>query len=90
MEKLTDTHIRQSLKNWAASQKPPENGRGRLLRLAAAASGADYLTYDKTPDRRVPVDAVRNRLPMFQTTGSFYQPLLWVMHLNMTPLKNIT
>jgi len=90
MERMTDTHIRQSLKNWASNQHPPSNGRARLLLIASVTATGDQPGAGNGLDARMPVDLVRSRLPMYQASGSFYQPLLWVLHFNMTTVKNVT
>jgi len=38
MSDAVDGYIQQALKNWAAEQKPPDNGRARLLLLASSPS----------------------------------------------------
>jgi hypothetical protein len=90
MDNLSDIYISQCLKNWAASEQPPNNIRSRLLLKAASASLHDESF--ASPDASFAYPSYRQSagsLFPIPTGGSFYQPLLWVLHLNLTPIKNI-
>jgi hypothetical protein len=38
MNDAIDNYLRRNLKNWAAQQKPPPNGRSRLLLVASSTA----------------------------------------------------
>ncbi len=85
-----DANIRNGLKNWAAEQPPPKNGRARLLLVAARMATAQDLTSTyHDAQGHVNLIAISDRLPHVQAQGSFYQPFLWVLQLHFTPIKNV-
>lgn len=87
MDRMTDAHIRCSLKNWAANQNPPRSGRGRLLLLANIASTTDHPIGEIFLNPHLNRKAAEDRLP--QHANSFSHSLLCVLYLNMSPLRNI-
>ena len=68
MNDATDVYIRQSLKNWAAQQQPPENGRARLLLIASASA----TKIDRFVSRK---DANKPLVPQPAT----HQPSFWAI-----------
>lgn len=86
-----DVQIQQGLKNWAANKQPPKNGRSRLLLVAARlATQQDLTSKYRNSEGHIKFEAISDRIPHVQANGSFYQPFLVVLQLNLTPIKNVT
>jgi len=88
MRDATDTYIRQTLKNWAAEQQPPENMRARLLLIAAA--GQRELSSPRQAEQSQIHIVIPNRTSLDQAIQLHDLPWLWVSHLSLTPLRQVT
>jgi len=88
MRNSTDAYLRQALKNWAADQQPPENGRARLLLLAA--SPPQKQTAQK-PGKQISSNYVQySQTPSDQAMQIYNLPWLWVAHFSLTPIRRVT
>ncbi len=88
MNDAMDSYIQQALKNWAADQQPPANGRARLLLLAASPS-AQRTYYESqqaaSRDNTKPVSKPVNPV------SDFYDlPLLVAIQMTYTTLRRVT
>jgi len=83
-----DSRIRRDIKNWAAQQQPPANGRARLLLVAAA----NPVVNEPWQSNRV---AGRLDDLAAEFTGSMaainpFQQSWWTMHLTLVPVRHMT
>ena len=90
MHDLIDTQISRALKNWAAVEQPPANVRSRLLFKAASCEPLqNKFTESAHIDPRYYTGLNSRHGYSLPTNGSFYHPLLWILHLNLTPIRNV-
>jgi len=88
MRDATDAYLKQALKNWAAEQQPPENGRARLL-LIAASPPREQAVHD--PAKKLFTDLSRSsQSPSDQAMQIYNLPWLWAAHFSLTPIHRVT
>jgi hypothetical protein len=88
MRNSTDAYLRQALKNWAADQQPPENGRARLLLLAAALPQEQTAHYSEA---KLFMNLSRSsQTPSDQAMQIYNLPWLWAAHFSLTPARCVT
>ncbi len=88
MTDAMDGYIRRTLKNWAADQQPPENGRARLLLSAAYGS---HEQPDRKPIKGSPEMLMRSNLtPLDQAMQIHNMPWMWIAHMALTPIRRVT
>lgn len=88
MSDAIDSYIQQAIKNWAAEQQPPANGRARLLLLASSPSAQrSFYESQQTVSKEL-------NLP---TTGQsnlasdlYDLPYLLAVQLTYTTLRRVT
>ncbi len=88
MKDLTDQYIRQSLKNWAAAQNPPVNGRARLLLVAASIQREQPYTVETT--RKLKDYASAWQSPLDQAMRIHNLPWLYLAHVVLSPTRRVT
>ncbi len=88
MKDLTDQYVRQALKNWAAEQNPPANGRARLLLLAAAMQREQTHLTDLTVKPKDFASALQS--PLDQAMRIYNLPWLYIAHVALTPNQRMT
>ena len=88
MSDATDIYIRQTLKNWAAEQQPPENMRARLLLIAA--SGPRELSSPRQAEQSKIHIVIPNQTPLDQAIKLHGIPWLWVGYIPLTPTRQVT
>ena len=87
MRDIVDIYLRQSLKNWVSEQRTPSNARARLLLVAASgqwehpAVESNDQAQDASITKPVPVD---------QAMEIYNLPWIWVAHVSLTPIRNVT
>jgi hypothetical protein len=88
MNDAMDSYIQQALKNWAAEQQPPANGRARLLLLASSPSAQrSYLENQHAAIPNVTRAAVKHLNP----ASDFYDlPYILAVQLTYTTLRRVT
>jgi hypothetical protein len=88
MSDAMDGYIRQALKNWAAEQQPPANGRARLLLLAASPSAQKaYFEHQQAASLDLTKPFSRHVNP----ASDFYDlPYLLAVQLTYTTLRRVT
>jgi len=88
MRDTTDAYLKQALKNWAAEQQPPENGRARLL-LIAASPLREPTAQD--PEKRLFTNLSRSsQAPSDQAMQFYNLPWLWAAQFSLTPTSRVT
>ena len=91
MRDSSDIYIRQTLKNWAAEQQPPENLRARLLLIAASGQFEKSSQKQAKQANRSRIDLVnQNQTAIDQMMQLHNSPLLWGSHLSLTPIRQVT
>lgn len=89
MNDAIDNYLRQSIKNWAAQQKPPPNGRSRLLLVASSAVNKLTRLGDTFEEHShfVPHRPASQQIPFW-----LFEPLnrssLWSLDIASFPLSN--
>jgi len=88
MNDAMDSYIQQALKNWAAKQQPPANGRARLLLLAAnpASQQVHLVKESNTTWRDFFNRCVQPSDPAIELNNP---PLLWAGHMSSTPIRRV-
>ena len=88
MNDAMDGYIRQALKNWAAEQQPPANGRARLLLLAASPSAQRIYFENK---QAASLDTTKLASRHLNPASDFYDlPLLLAVQLTYMTLRRVT
>ena len=88
MNDAMDGYIRQALKNWAAEQQPPANGRARLLLLAASPS-AQRAHFEN--QQAASLDFTKPIIRPVNPASDFYNlPYLLAVQLTYTTLRRVT
>jgi hypothetical protein len=88
MSDAIDSYIQQALKNWAAKQQPPANGRARLLLVASnpasqqvlLAKGCKYTLLDFFNQ------CIQSSEPAMESNNP---PLSWADHVSSTPIRRV-
>jgi len=88
MNDAIDGYIQQALKNWAAEQKPPANGRARLLLLAASPS-AQRAFYESQQAASLDIAKPVNK-PINPASDFYDLPYLLAVQLTYTTLRRVT
>jgi hypothetical protein len=88
MNDATDRYIQQALKNWAAEQQPPANGRARLLLLAASPS-AQRAYFESQQAASLDIAKPFSR-PVNPVSGFYDLPYLLAVQLTYTTLRRVT
>jgi hypothetical protein len=88
MNDAMDGYIQQALKNWAAEQKPPVNGRARLLLLASSPT-AQGAYFEKQQSARLDNTRPVNKT-IFPAPGFCDLPYLFAVQLTYTTLRRVT
>jgi len=88
MSDAVDSYIQQAMKNWAAEQQPPANGRARLLLLASSPS-AQRSFYESqqavSKEMNYPISGQSH------PASNFYDlPYLLAVQLTYTTLRRVT
>ena len=87
MNDATDNYLRQRIKNWAAQQKPPPNGRSRLL-LVASSTANKLMRLGDTFEGRS--HFAPNRSSSQHIPSWLFEPLnrsaLWSLDIDIAPL----
>ena len=83
-----DAYIRQYMKSHVSEQQPRPNGRARLL-LIAASIQREQLVAKQPADRVRDLSAARSS-PVDQAGKIHNLPLLWAVHVYITPIRNVT
>ncbi len=84
---VVDVYIQQGLKNWAARQQPPANGRARLLLKAASlASKVEQPQPREKIDARFLPPALARSLSD-QIFDPFYQSRVWSLQVTFMPMR---
>ena len=89
MNDAIDNYLQQSLKNWAAQQKPPPNGRARLLLVASSTANKLMRLGDKFEQRShfIPKKSSTQPIPFW-----LFEPMnrsaLWSLDIAPFPLRN--
>jgi hypothetical protein len=85
-----EAYIRQGLKNWAAQQHPPDNGRARLLLVAASSPSQQDQNSDA--GRGVNTSSTASR-PRSSFTDDVFQSQsqtwFWILHMTLTPMRHL-
>ena len=89
MNDAIDNYLRQSIKIWAAQQKPPPNGRSRLLLVASSAANKLTRLGDTFEERShfVPNRSSSQQIP-FWLFEPLNRPSLWSLDIAGLPLSN--
>lgn len=89
MNDAIDNYLRQSIKNWAAQQKPPPNGRSRLLLVASSAVNKLTRLGDTYEERShfVPIRSSSHQIP-FWLFEPLNRSMLWSLDIAGLPLGN--
>jgi hypothetical protein len=88
MSDAIDGYIQQALKNWAAQQRPPANGRARLLLLASSPS-AQRAYYER--QQATSLDTDKTVAGQTNLASDFYNlPYLLAVQLTYTTLRRVT
>ena len=90
MNDSMDVYMRQCLKNWAAQQQPPANGRARLLLKVSSpepAMNKDSLSRLDRDGHFYPLASSQS--PSDRIVEPFSQSRLWVLHMTLTPLRHV-
>jgi hypothetical protein len=88
MNDAIDGYIQQALKNWAAEQQPPANGRARLLLLAASPS-AQRVYFEN--EQAASLDITKPVVGHTNPVSDFYDlPYLLAVQLTYTTLRRVT
>lgn len=92
MQDSNDVYIRQALKNWAAKQKPPVSGRGRLLLLATSPN--DLKIKDRFNQKLLNRYRNGHDIPLafsYSPAERKFEPIsqtrLWLLHVS--PFRNM-
>ena len=88
MNDSIDGYVRQVLKNWAAVQQPPANGRARLLLLASSPS-AQRAFYENQEAAALELKQLAN-CPLNMASEFYDLPLLLAVQLTYTTLRRVT
>ncbi len=88
MNDAMDGYLRQALKNWAAEQQPPANGRARLLLLAASPSA--QRAYYENQQALSLEHAQRVDLHVNPASEFYDLPWLLAVQLTYTTLRRVT
>lgn len=87
---IFDEYVQYGLKNWAAQQTAPGKDRANVL-LSASAQSPMSLTQEKSlawMESRKP--RKRSSRPiMHAPIETFNYSWIWVLHLSVTPMKNL-
>lgn len=87
MNDAVDVYIRQGLKNWAARQQPPANGRARLLLKAASlAIILEQLQPREKIDARFMHPALARSLSD-QIVDPISQSMFWSLQVTFMPMR---
>ena len=89
MNDAIDNYLRQSLKNWVAQQKPPPNGRSRLLLVASSTAHKLMRLGDKFEQRShfVPKKSAPQPIP-FWLFEPMNRSVLWSLDIADLPIRN--
>ena len=88
MNDAMDGYVQQALKNWAAEQKPPVNGRARLLLLAASPS-AQRVYFENQQAACLDIAKPAHR-PINPASDFYILPYLLAVQLTYTTLRRVT
>lgn len=88
MKDFTDQYIRQALKNWAAAQNPPPNGRARLLLVAASMQREQSYSIEATLRPKEYASVLQS--PLDQAMRIYNLPWLYIAHLALSPSSRVT
>lgn len=88
MKDFTDQYIRQALKNWAAAQYPPPNGRARLLLVAASMQREQAYTINANLRPRDLASPWQS--PLDQAMRIHNLPWLYIAHIALSPTRRVT
>lgn len=88
MKELTDQYVRRALKNWAAAQNPPANGRARLLLVAASIQREQPYTVETTLKPKEYASALQS--PLDQAMRFYNLPWLYLAHVALSPTRRVT
>lgn len=82
-----DAYIKNELHIWSVRQKPPSNGRARLLLLAASPPSVQDKALESlySKPKRV-VDQGLSDLEI----DPFNHPWMWVLSLSSNPIRHLT
>jgi hypothetical protein len=90
MNDANDVYVRQCLKNWAAQQQPPANGRARLLlKVSSPEAPSRNDTLSRMDKDGHYYALASSQSPSERIVEPFSQSRLWVLHMTLTPLRHV-
>lgn len=80
--------IRRGLKNWAAQIHPPDNGRARLLLVAASPAYQQDQSLGAEQSEKISSAASGPAIldSVFQSQS---QTWFWILHMTLTPARHL-